>query len=89
MQRCQRERHYDGLFHDILQRTEYIEGYVVEPLARQMLEDDPALRQAFAEALQDEAFAQDRTRRLRWFYERSPYYDPEYLLYPIGREITE
>ncbi len=75
-----------GYFHEILQRTEYIEGYVVEPLAKKMLERDPDLKKRFEEALKDEAFAKSADARLRWFYEQSPYYDPYHKLYPIGRE---
>ncbi len=76
-----------GYFHEILQRTEYIEGYVVEPLAQSMLNNDRQLKKAFEKALTEEAFAKDPKRRLQWFYERSPYWDPNYLLYPVGREM--
>ena len=75
-----------GYFHEISQRTEYIEGYVVEPLAQKMLAADPDLKRRFDEALLDEAFAKSADARLRWFYEQSPYYDPYHNLYPIGRE---
>ena len=77
-----------GFFPEILQRTEYIEGYAIEPLARRMMAADPALARAFRAALAaDPAFAADPERRLAWFYERSPYHDQRYLLYPIGREV--
>jgi hypothetical protein len=75
-----------GYFLEILAATEYIEGYVVEPLATQMLEQNPALREAFHRALEDEEFAADPRARLRWFYQRSGYADPEHLLYPVGIE---
>ena len=78
-----------GFFPDILQRTEYIEGYAVEPLARRMMERDPALARAFQEAIAaDPELARDPDRRLQYFYERSAYYDDRYLLYPIGRELN-
>ena len=32
------------------------------------------------------AVRHDPDARLRWFYERSPYFDPRYLIYPVGRE---
>ena len=32
------------------------------------------------------AFAADGDARLAWFYERTPFYDDHYLLYPVGRE---
>ncbi|MDR8525985.1 M14 family metallopeptidase [Shewanella fidelis] len=74
-----------GFFNPIFTRTEYIENYAVEPLAQQMLDNDPALQAEFNQALKDEAFAADPKARLRWFYERSPYYDSHYLKYPVVR----
>ena len=76
-----------GFFSEILQRTEYIEGYVVAPLAEKMLADDPKLKAGFETKLAaDEKFAKDPTARLQWFYERSKFYDDRYLLYPVGIE---
>ncbi len=78
-----------NFFPEILQRTEYIEGYVIAPLAEQMLKADPALKAEFEAKLKaDPAFAADGEARLAWFYQRSPYYDARYLLYPIGREVN-
>lgn len=72
----------------MLQRTEYIEGYAIAPLADRMLATDAKLRAAFeAKLAADPAFAADPQARLAWFYERTPYYDDRYLLYPIGREV--
>jgi hypothetical protein len=77
-----------GFFPEILQRTEYIDGYVIAPLADRMLESDPALAREFAAKLAaDPAFAKDGDARLAWFYERTPFFDPGYLIYPIGREL--
>jgi hypothetical protein len=75
-----------GYFHEILQRTEYIEGYVLDPLAKHMLGKDQMLKAAFDKALQNPVFSNDPTARLQWFYKRSPYYDREYQVYPVGRE---
>lgn len=75
-----------GYFLDILTATEYIEGYVVEPMAAEMLKQNPALQEAFQQALQEEKFAADPDARLRWFYQRSGYADPEQLLYPVAIE---
>jgi hypothetical protein len=77
-----------NLFPEILQRTEYIEGYAIAPLAERMLARDPALRRAFEAKLKsDPKFAADPDARLGWFYERTPYWDERYLLYPVGREL--
>ena len=75
-----------GYFLEILNATEYIEGYVVEPMAAAMLQQNPSLQEAFNQALQDEKFAADPDARLRWFYQRSGYADPEHLLYPVAIE---
>lgn len=75
-----------GFFNPIFTRTEYIENYAVEPLAAQMLQENPKLQQAFNEALKDEAFAADPKARLRWFYQRSPYFDNNYEKYPVLRQ---
>jgi hypothetical protein len=88
-----------GFFHEVLQPTEYVEPYVMEPMAERMLAGDPALRADFekwsAEGSPaapesprepDEAFHPEPSRRLQWFYERTPYFDPRALLYPVARE---
>ncbi len=76
-----------GFFNELLQRTEYIEGYIVAPLAEKMLRDDPMLKADFeAKLAADAKFAADPTARLQWFYERSKFYDQRYLLYPVGIE---
>jgi hypothetical protein len=73
----------------MLQRTEYIEGYAIAPLADRMLAGDQVLRAAFDAKLRaDPAFAADSKARLQWFYTRTPYYDERYLLYPVGREAN-
>jgi hypothetical protein len=76
-----------GFFLEILQRTEYIEGYVLAPLAERMLANDPKLKTEFETKLRDDPkFAADPQARKRWFYERCTYYDDRYLLYPVGIE---
>ena len=77
-----------NLFPEILQRTEYIEGYVIAPLAERMLAANPALKAEFeAKLAADPKFARNPDARLGWFYERTPYYDERFLLYPVGREL--
>ncbi len=77
-----------GFFPEILQRVEYMEPYALAPMAERMLADDPKLKAEFEAKLAAEpAFAASPTQRLRWFYERSPFNDDRYLLYPVGREV--
>jgi murein tripeptide amidase MpaA len=76
-----------GFFLESLQRVEYFEEYAVEPLARRMLYESPDLKKEFeAKLAADAAFRDDPNARLRWFYERSRYYDDRWKLYPVARE---
>ncbi|HCQ53536.1 M14 family metallopeptidase [Brevundimonas diminuta] len=76
-----------GMFPEVLNRVEYIEAYAIAPLAEKMLAADPALKAEFeAKLAADPAFAADGDARLAWFYERTPFYDQRYRLYPVGRE---
>jgi hypothetical protein len=76
-----------GFFPEVLQRAEYVEDYVMEPLAARMLEQDPGLREAFADRLrEDPDFAAEPQQRLQWFYERTPYFDQQWRIYPVGIE---
>lgn len=76
-----------GLFPEVLSRVEYIEGYAIAPLAERMMAADPALKAAFEAKLAAEPeFAANGDARLQWFYERTPFYDDHYRLYPVARE---
>lgn len=75
-----------GYFLEIFTRTEYAEAYVMEPLAQKMLDDDKELRVRFEQKLAtDKDFAASQSQRLMWFYEQTPFYDEQYLLYPVAR----
>lgn len=73
-----------GFFDPIFERKEYAEAYVLEGRARRMLDADPALREAFESALADPEFASSPSRRLEFFYRRSPWWDETIGLYPVG-----
>ena len=76
-----------GFFLEVLQPTEYVEAYIMAPMAERMLADDPALKQEFEHALAaDPALAKDPKARLQWFYRRTPFADQRFALYPVGRE---
>jgi hypothetical protein len=78
-----------GFFNEVLHRTEYIEGYVIAPLAEKMLDADAALKAEFeAKLAADSSFAADAQARLHWFYQRTPFFDARYLLYPVGKQIV-
>ena len=78
-----------GFFNAIFEEKEYAEHYVLESLAREMLANDPDLKQEFEQLLSlDSEFAASPAARLRFFYKRSPYWDPQMNLYPVGRIIS-
>jgi Zinc carboxypeptidase len=80
---------YWGFFSAIFEQKEYGEGYIVEKVAREMLEKNPELKKEFEEKLKDETFAKNPRARLNFFYERSPYYDKRIGLYPVGRIVMK
>ena len=76
-----------GFFHEVLQRTEYIDAYIMEPTAERMMQADPKLREAFTKKLaEDKEFASSPAKRLEWFHEKTPFYDDRWRLYPVARE---
>jgi hypothetical protein len=75
-----------GFFNTIFERKEYFELYVMEPIAREMLREDPSLQREFDRWLENNPNArEDPFRRLNFFYERSPYYDNQLNVYPVMR----
>ncbi|RMG66425.1 MAG: peptidase M14, partial [Calditrichaeota bacterium] len=79
-----------GLWNAVLERKEYAEDYVLEPLARKMLAENPALRAEFEQKLaSDSTFAADPRARRMFFYQRSPYFDQNYLRYPVARLMED
>jgi murein tripeptide amidase MpaA len=78
-----------GFFDAIFEQKEYGENYVLEKLAREMLAKDPKLRDEYQQKLaSDPKFAANSRARLEFFYRRSPYWDPQMNLYPVGRIVT-
>jgi hypothetical protein len=75
-----------GFFDTAFEKKEYLENYVAEEVARQMLEQDPALRAEFEQRLhEDAAFAGSPDARLEFFHRRHPSWDERYGLYPVYR----
>jgi murein tripeptide amidase MpaA len=75
-----------GFFDTAFEKKEYLENYVAEEVARQMLDQDPALRAEFEQRLhEDAAFAGSPEARLEFFHRRHPSWDERYGLYPVYR----
>jgi hypothetical protein len=75
-----------GYFNNAFERKEYMEDYVAEGVAREMLARDPALRDRFERMIKgDPKFAGDSNARLEFFYRLHTAWDERYGLYPILR----
>lgn len=75
-----------GFFNACFERKEHMEPYVAEQIAREMLEQNPQLREEFTNLLaQDAAFAADPEARLDFFLSRHSSRDEQYNRYPVFR----
>jgi len=75
-----------GFFNACFEQKEHMEPYVAEQIAREMLANDPALREEFAQLLQDDAaFAANPGARLDFFLSRHSSRDDRYNVYPVFR----
>ena len=76
-----------GWFNSILTTTEYVESYIMEPMAAKMIEEDPKLAEEFRQKVESDAeFRGNPRARLYWFYQKTPFYDERAMLYPVGIE---
>jgi len=74
-----------GFFNSIFEQKEYSETYVMEKLAREMLEKDPKLKEEFELMKKDNpAFANNQWLICNWFYSKSLWWDYKKDVYPIG-----
>ncbi len=79
---------YWGFFDPIFEQKEYSETYVMEGIAREMLEADPELKAEFEKKKEeDPEFSKNQWGMLNWFYARTPYWDNNLNLYPVGKII--
>jgi Zinc carboxypeptidase len=75
-----------GFFNACFEQKEHMEPYVAEQIAREMLAQNPQLREEFTNLLaQDAAFAADPGARLDFFLRRHSSRDERYNLYPVFR----
>ncbi|WP_149193832.1 M14 family metallopeptidase [Luteimonas suaedae] len=75
-----------GFFNNHFERKEYMEAYVAEDVAREMLAADPQLKAEFERRLREDAdFADSPRARLDFFYQRHSAWDERHNLYPVYR----
>jgi hypothetical protein len=78
-----------GEFNNAFEQKEYMEAYVAEEVARDMLAKDPALKAEFEQRVKaDPEFAKDPQARLDFFHRRHASYDQRLRLYPVLRTAT-
>jgi hypothetical protein len=76
-----------GFFNGCFEHKEYMEPYVAEIIAREMLERDPELAAEFDRQLAtDIDFANDPAARREFFHRRHPSWDARFNLYPIYKQ---
>ncbi|MBN1789699.1 MAG: hypothetical protein JW830_04320 [Bacteroidales bacterium] len=75
-----------GFFNAIFEEKEYVETYVMEKMAREMIRKDPTLKTKFDRLkAENPEFASNPYQQLLWFYRLTPYYDQSVGLYPVGK----
>lgn len=75
-----------NFFDTILQQKEGYSSYVFEDVAKQILEENPTVKQEFETKKQtDKAFAENGGDQLYWVYKHSKYFEKEFMRYPVYR----
>jgi hypothetical protein len=75
-----------GLFNSCFEHKEYLEPYVAEMMAQDLLNQHPALAKEFEHRLASDAeFAASPAARREFFQRRHPSWDTRFNLYPIYR----
>jgi hypothetical protein len=75
-------------FDAILGRKEGFSAYAFEDLAAQYLNEHPDIKkQLEARRAADTAFAKSASAQLDFVYKNSPYFEPEYVRYPVYRVV--
>jgi hypothetical protein len=75
-----------GEFNGAFEQKEYMEYYVAEAVAREMLAADPKLKAEFEAKVRDDAtFAASPDARLQFFHQRHASWDERLNLYPVLR----
>lgn len=75
-----------GFFNTIFERKEYVETYVMEKMAREMIKEKPELLDQYKKAIEENPqIYNNQWAKLYWFYALTPYWDQQKDIYPIGK----
>lgn len=77
-------------FDGVLARKEWFSAYAFEDIAAQYLNEHAALKkQLDTKKAADTVFAKSASAQLEFVYKNSPFFEPDYLRYPVYRVIHE
>ena len=71
-----------GFFNRYFENKEYMEDYVLEMVAQEMLKD-PKIKELFYQKLRNKEFRDSKELRFDFFYQRHPSWDQVFNRYPI------
>ena len=75
-----------GFFNSIFEQKEYVETYVMEKMAREMIKEKPELLEQYKQAIKENPdIYNNQWAKLYWFYALTPYWDDQKDIYPVGR----
>jgi hypothetical protein len=77
---------YWNYFDAVLEQKEYAEHYVMEAMIPEMLKENPQLKIEFEKKKkEDTLFTKNPNLILNWFFSKTPYWDRNRDIYPIGK----
>jgi hypothetical protein len=74
-----------GFFNRFFEQKEYMEDYVTEKVAHEMLKD-PKIKSEFEERLKDVKFKESPQARFEFFYRKHPSWDDRLGVYPVVKK---
>ena len=75
-----------GFFDAVIQQKEYFSAYIFEDKAKEILANNPQLKQEFEEKrTEDSLFRNNHYKQLDFIYKHSPYYEKSHNRYPVFR----
>ena len=72
-----------GFFNAAFEQKEYMEAYVAEDVAAEMMKDEKIKSEFNAKLKADSNFAKDPAKRLEFFYRKHSSWDNRYNVYPV------
>lgn len=77
-----------GYFNASMERKEYVETYVMEKMAREMIAENSDLLEEFKKwKVENPELSKNHWVQCMWFFERTPYWDQKKDIYPVGKIV--